>query len=108
MGEVMQVIYGINPLLEMLHSHPAMLESIVIAESRERGTVQKILELAAENGVPVESIGREKVERLAPGRVHQGMVGFCREHAYATVDDVLEDPPQRLAIQPGDPPGQHH
>jgi 23S rRNA (guanosine2251-2'-O)-methyltransferase len=29
------------------------------------------------------------VEKLAPGLVHQGIVGLCREHAYATVDEVL-------------------
>jgi 23S rRNA (guanosine2251-2'-O)-methyltransferase len=85
----MQVIYGINPLLEIFHSHPAMLEKIVIAEGRERGAVQKILTLALENGVPVEIAGRDKLEKLAPGRAHQGIVGFCREHAYATVDEVL-------------------
>lgn len=85
----MQVIYGINPLLEMFHSHPALLEKIVIAEGREREAVQKILKLAAENGVPVESAGRDRVEKLAPRQVHQGIVGFCREHSYATVDDVL-------------------
>ncbi|MBA4423321.1 MAG: 23S rRNA (guanosine(2251)-2'-O)-methyltransferase RlmB [Syntrophus sp. (in: bacteria)] len=85
----MQVIYGINPLLEMFHSHPALLEKIVVAEGRERAAVQKILKLAAENGVPVESAGRDRVEKLAPRQVHQGIVGLCREHAYATVDDVL-------------------
>ena len=90
----MQVIYGINPLLEIFHSHPAMLEKIIIAEGRERGTVQKILKLAAENGVPVEIAGRDKLEKLAPGRVHQGIVGFCREHAYATVDEVLANRPK--------------
>jgi 23S rRNA (guanosine2251-2'-O)-methyltransferase len=85
----MQVIYGINPLLEIFHSHPAMLEKIVIAEGRERGAVQKILKLAVENGVPMETAGREQLEKLAPGRVHQGILGFCREHAYSTVDEVL-------------------
>ena len=55
-----------------------------------RGAVQKILKLAAENGIPVESIGRDRVEKLAPDQVHQGIIGLCREHhAYATVDEVL-------------------
>ena len=85
----MQVIYGINPLLEIFLSHPAMLEKIVVAEGRERGAVRKILKLAAEHGVPVEFGGREQVEKLAPRRVHQGIVGLCREHAYATVDEVI-------------------
>ena len=71
----MQVIYGINPLLEIFHSHPAMLEKIVVAEGREREAVQKILKLAAENGVPVESTGRDRVEKLAP---QPGPPGDCR------------------------------
>lgn len=85
----MQVLYGINPLLEMLLAHPAMLEKVIIAEGRRGAEVQKILTLAHEHGVPVELSGREKVERLAPRRVHQGVVGICREHAYATVDEVI-------------------
>jgi 23S rRNA (guanosine2251-2'-O)-methyltransferase len=85
----MQVIYGTNPLLEIFLSHPAMLEKIVVAEGREGEAVQKILKLAAEHAVPVEICGRARVEKLAPRRVHQGVVGLCREHAYATVDDII-------------------
>lgn len=85
----MQVVYGINPLLEMFLAQPAMLEKVIIAEGRRGAEVQKILKLAHEHGIPVELKGREKVERLAPRRVHQGIVGLCREHAYATVDDVI-------------------
>ena len=85
----MQVIYGVNPLLEVLLSHPAMLEKIVVAQGRGGEAVRKILDLAAKHGVPVEFGGRERVEALAPRRVHQGIAGLCREHAYATVDDVI-------------------
>jgi 23S rRNA (guanosine2251-2'-O)-methyltransferase len=85
----MQVIFGINPLLEMFRAHPTMLEKIVIAEGRGGEAVQKILKLASDHGIPVECTGRERVEKLAPRRVHQGVVGFCRKYAYATVDAVL-------------------
>lgn len=85
----MQVIYGINPLLEMLHSHPAMVEKIFVAEGRGGAAVQKILKLAADHRIPVEFGGRERLEKLAPRSVHQGVVGLCREHAYATVDEVI-------------------
>ncbi len=66
-----------------------MLEKIVVAEGRGGEAVQKILKLAAEHGIPVEFGGRERVEKLAPRQVHQGVVGLCREHAYATVDEVI-------------------
>lgn len=85
----MEVVYGINPLLEMVLAQPAMLEKIIIAKGRTGVEVQKILTLAREQGIPVELSGREKVERLAPRRVHQGIVALCREHAYATVDEVI-------------------
>jgi 23S rRNA (guanosine2251-2'-O)-methyltransferase len=77
----MQVIYGINPLLEIFLTHPTMLEKIVIAEGRGGEALQKIMKLASDRGIPVEFAGREKV--------HQGIVGLCREHVYVTVDDIL-------------------
>ena len=85
----MQVIYGINPLLEVLLSHPAMLEKVVVADGRGGNEVRKILKLAAEHGIPVEFGGREQVEKLAPRQVHQGVAAICRAHAYATVDEVI-------------------
>lgn len=85
----MQVIYGINPLREVFFSHPEMLEKVVVADRRGGNEVRKILKLAAEHGIPVEFGGRERVENLAPRQVHQGVAGICREHAYATVDEVI-------------------
>jgi 23S rRNA (guanosine2251-2'-O)-methyltransferase len=85
----MQVIYGINPLLEIFLSYPTMMEKIVVAEGRGGEAVRKIVKLALDRGIPVEFTGRDKVEKLAPRRVHQGIVGLCREYSYATVDDVL-------------------
>lgn len=85
----MQVIYGINPLLEVFFSHPEMLEKVVVADKRGGNEVRKILKLAAEHGIPVEFGGRERVENLAPRQVHQGVAAICREHAYATVDEVI-------------------
>jgi 23S rRNA (guanosine2251-2'-O)-methyltransferase len=84
-----QVIYGINPLREVFFSHPEMLEKVVVADRRGGNEVRKILKLAAEHGIPVEFGGRERVENLAPRQVHQGVAGICREHAYASVDEVI-------------------
>ncbi|MEK7242653.1 MAG: RNA methyltransferase substrate-binding domain-containing protein, partial [Thermodesulfobacteriota bacterium] len=61
----MQVIYGINPLLEVVLSHPAMLEKIFVAEGRGGEEVQKILKLAADHRIPVECCGRDRLEKLA-------------------------------------------
>jgi 23S rRNA (guanosine2251-2'-O)-methyltransferase len=85
----MQVIYGINPLLEIFHSDPAILQKIVIAEGRNGEAIRKILRFASDNGIPVEFGAKERLEKLAPRAVHQGVVGLCREYVYASVDDVI-------------------
>lgn len=85
----MQVIHGINPLRELLLAHPALLEKIIIAEGRRGAVLQEILKLAADRRVPVEYGNRERLEKLAPRSVHQGVVGLCREHSYSTVDQVI-------------------
>lgn len=85
----MQVIYGINPLLETVLSHPAMLEKIVIVEGRGGEAVEKILRLSAEHGIAVEFCKRDRIEKLAPRQVHQGVAGLCKDFAYASVDEVI-------------------
>jgi 23S rRNA (guanosine2251-2'-O)-methyltransferase len=98
----MQVIYGINPLLEIFEARPVRLEKIVVAEGRTGEAVEKILRLARKHGVPVERSGRERVEKLAPGRVHQGIAGLCREEAPATLEAVIAnrraDAPYSLVV----------
>jgi 23S rRNA (guanosine2251-2'-O)-methyltransferase len=85
----MQVIYGINPLLEIFAARPAALAKIVVAGGRRGEAVERILRLAHEYGVPVETGRRERLEKMAPGRVHQGIAGLCRDVATATLDEVI-------------------
>lgn len=85
----MQVIYGVNPLLEALLSRASLLDKVLIADGRGGEEARRIVKLAAGQGIPVEFAGRERLEKLAPHQVHQGVVGICREHAYASVDEVI-------------------
>ncbi|MHB8828215.1 MAG: 23S rRNA (guanosine(2251)-2'-O)-methyltransferase RlmB [Syntrophales bacterium] len=85
----MQLTYGINPLVEGLLSHPPAFEKILIARGRGGEELRKILDLAQKAGIPVEYVGREAIERLAPKCVHQGMLGLGREHEYASIEEVV-------------------
>jgi 23S rRNA (guanosine2251-2'-O)-methyltransferase len=66
-----------------------MLEKVVVADGRGGAEARRILKLAAAHGIPVDFGGRDKLDKMAPHQVHQGVAGICREHAYATVDDVI-------------------
>jgi 23S rRNA (guanosine2251-2'-O)-methyltransferase len=82
------IIYGLNPVLEAIRSHPERIHYIGIA--REHGSkVQRVLAEAKKAGVPVRMLPAEQVDRLAGRGVHNGVVADLSESGYADFDDVL-------------------
>jgi 23S rRNA (guanosine2251-2'-O)-methyltransferase len=71
------LIYGLHPVLEALRS--GGVKRIRVAE-RSLERARAVLDLAAAQGVRVERVPPEAIERLARGATHQGVV--------ADVDDV--------------------
>jgi len=90
----MDVIYGVNPLLEVLKSDAGEIRSLVVARGREGEGIRKILALAAEKQIPVVYRMREELDRLAGGMVHQGVLGIRREFHYATVEEIIAHRPE--------------
>jgi 23S rRNA (guanosine2251-2'-O)-methyltransferase len=85
----MPVIYGINPLLEVLKGHDRIIRKLVIAAGRKGETIRKIQDLARKMGIPIEFKDRDYLHRQTGGKNHQGIIGFCEDFAYVSVDDVI-------------------
>jgi len=85
----MQVIYGINPVLETLRSKGNDIRKVIVAEGRRGGDVAKILELASARGIAVETLRREELDRRAGTAAHQGVLCLCGEFAYASLEDIV-------------------
>ena len=85
----MQVIFGINPLLEDLRSQTGRVSKIVVAQGRGGEAVEKILSLAKQKGIHIEFRERSFLDRKAGQGSHQGIIGFCEPFAYATVADII-------------------
>jgi 23S rRNA (guanosine2251-2'-O)-methyltransferase len=84
-----QVIFGINPLMEALKSQNGRIRKIVIAKGRGGETVQRIMNLAEQNDIPVEFRERGYLDRQAGQKIHQGVIGFRETFTYVDVDDVI-------------------
>jgi 23S rRNA (guanosine2251-2'-O)-methyltransferase len=84
-----QMMYGVNPLLEVLKGHDRLLRKLIIAEGRGGESIRKIMDLARKTGIPVEFKRREHLDRQTGGKSHQGVIGFCEDFAYVSVDDVI-------------------
>ena len=79
------VVYGVNPVLELLRSaHPCT--RLLLG----RGPRQHELETAAgKRGVPVEVAERTTLDRLARSPHHQGAVAFSPAFSYAPLERLL-------------------
>jgi 23S rRNA (guanosine2251-2'-O)-methyltransferase len=85
----MQVVYGINPVLEILRGEGGDTRKIIIAEGRRGEDVKRILERASVRGIEVEVRKREALDRQAGTTAHQGVLCLCGEFAYASLEDIV-------------------
>ena len=86
---IMQMIYGINPVMEAMKIARGGLEKIIVMRSKVGKPVQTILQMAARKGIPVEFKDKAHLEQLAPGNSHQGVIGLCKDYKYAGLDDII-------------------
>lgn len=87
------VIAGRNAVLEAIRAGRE-LDTIYLAEpenpTAQRGNpLGKIRALARDRGIVVKAADRRKLDQLAPGTNHQGVVALCACMEYATVEDIL-------------------
>jgi len=54
-----QVVWGVNPVIEALKSHPQEIEEIWIHKSQLKGKKYQILEKAKALGIPVKLIAKK-------------------------------------------------
>lgn len=89
----MQLIYGINPVLEALESGDGGIRKIIIAEGRSGEGLQRLLNLARKKGIEVEFRERSYLDRLTGRAAHQGVACFTPEFSYTGVDEIIAHRP---------------
>jgi 23S rRNA (guanosine2251-2'-O)-methyltransferase len=82
------IIYGVNPVLEAIRSHPERVRYVGVAREQS-ARHQRLIAEAKTKGVSVRNLAADQVDRLAGRGVHNGVVAEVSEHAYADFDDVI-------------------
>lgn len=91
-------VYGKNAVAELLKSGAAV-DTVLLAEGLNPGTVKYITALAKGAGAVVKHTRAEKLDSLCDGAAHQGIAAFAAQVAYRELDELLQ-----LAAQRGEPP----
>lgn len=93
-----EYIVGKNPVLEALRSGRS-INKIWIAEGAQKQVVAPILSLAKEAGIIVQTVPRKKIDQIAEGESHQGVLAYVASYDYVQVEDILA-----RAEKAGEPP----
>lgn len=83
------IIYGRNPIIEAMDSGRSF-DKIFLQDGLRHSVISKISAMAKERKIPFKFVNKHKLDELAQGGNHQGVVAFAAVHEYASVEDILE------------------
>ena len=85
----MQLIFGVHAVEEALAARGRGFEYVAVAAGRGDARLQKIAQLCRSAGVPLRTLPRDQLTRLAQTASHQGVVAVTAEKKYGDIDDLL-------------------
>lgn len=88
MGTDTHIIVGRHQVHEALKAGRPV-ERLLVAKGAAGAAVDEIVALARERGVVVQFDERRRLDRLAQGLVHQGVVAVAAPVSYVSVDEML-------------------
>ncbi|GIP61224.1 23S rRNA (guanosine(2251)-2'-O)-methyltransferase RlmB [Paenibacillus woosongensis] len=91
-------IGGKHSLLEAMRAGRT-INKIWVAEGAQKHLTQPIIAEAKQHGIIVQFVDKRKLDQMAPGLQHQGVVAQVAPYAYVEVEDLLQRAEQR-----GEPP----
>ncbi len=84
-----EVVAGRNAVLESLRESVPAIALHVGPRLDADDRISEAIKLAADTGIPVVEAGRDELDRLTGGAVHQGLALRVRPYAYAHPDDLI-------------------
>lgn len=82
------IIYGRNPIIEALGANHTM-DKIFIQEGLRHSQIGLIRNLAKERGISYQFVDKRKLDKMADGENHQGVIAYAAAHPYTELADIL-------------------
>jgi 23S rRNA (guanosine2251-2'-O)-methyltransferase len=81
-------IEGRIPVLEALRAGREV-NKLLVAKGAREGSIREVIGVARDAGVIIQEVDKARLDTLAEGRNHQGVIAMVAAHSYAEVDDIL-------------------
>ena len=97
----MNLICGINPVLEALHAGTRHFERLLVVKGLRNQRISEAVTVASRLGVPLRFESRETLDRLSAGVPHQGIMAVVSAKPVMDLEDLLgqtRDPALLVAL----------
>ena len=92
MAEDTRLIYGFHAVIAKLRHDAVGVREIFLAVGRQDNRARDLLQLAEAKGIKVASIDATRLDGMAKGERHQGVVARVNaQQRFVTLDDVLDE-----------------
>ena len=91
-----EIVYGLRPVVEALRSKRREVREVLDATG-DKGIASE----AAARGARLRGVPRERIEELAPGAVHQGVVARVAPYPYSGLEEILTAPDPLVLVLDG-------
>lgn len=89
---------GRNAVRELLASGRD-IDKIFVQSGEREGSILALIGEAHTRKIPIVEIDKVRIDRMASGMSHQGIIAVCAEQNYASIDDIFARAEER-----GEPP----
>lgn len=91
------IIYGLNPVLEAIRSHPERIT--YVGSARNSGAkVERAIAEARKAGLPLRVLSPAEIDRLAGRGVHNGIIAEVSQGKYFDFDDEIAKDETRFIL----------
>src|SRR6266478_5066509 len=94
-----ELLYGMNPLLEVLRAGGRVPTEIVVAEGARDERLRELIELARARNITVKRSPRASIDRAVGNTHHQGVMARVAAARYADADDLLSSIATRVGSE---------
>jgi 23S rRNA (guanosine2251-2'-O)-methyltransferase len=84
-----EIIYGVNPVAEVLKRRPSDIKKIIVAEEKGNRNVKALLEIAHREKIAIEYKERKTLDQLARTGHHQGIIAIVLPRRESGIDSII-------------------
>ena len=88
------MIFGRNAVIEALKAKRG-INRIIVSKGQQDQTAEEIIRMAREQGIPLQFMVRQKMDALAMGGRHQGVMAQAAPVPYVELEDILKKAEQK-------------